>query len=108
MGSDFATNERVDTLVADLRKDLLETERILRDRDDQKEQQLRADFIQVVKDSEDRLHGRLDGLETHLDQQDEVLAKKAEIWPTFWRSLLLFCGASVVAALILHFVFHIG
>lgn len=107
-GSDFATNERVDRLVGDLRKDLLDTERLLRDRDDEKEQQLRTEFLTAVKDSEDRLHGRLDGLESHLDDQDEMLQKKAEVWPTWWRSFLLFAAASVVAALTLHFLFHVG
>lgn len=103
-GSDYATHDDLDNL----RRDLRDTERLLRDRDDEKERGLRAEFLTAVKDSEDRLHGRLDGLEEHLDQQDEVLAKKAEVWPSFWRSLLLFCAASVVAALILHFIFHVG
>lgn len=107
-GSDYATNARVDTLVGELRKDLTETERLLRDRDDKKEKQLRAEFLTAVKDSEDRLHGRLDGLESHLDDQDEMLQKKAEVWPTWWRSFLLFAAASVVAALTLHFLFHVG
>lgn len=107
-GSDFATNERVDRLVGDLRKDLLDTERLLRDRDDEKEKQLRAEFLTAVKDSEDRLHGRLDGVDAHLTRQDEYLMTKADIWPNVWRSMMALALASVAAAIILHFGFNIG
>lgn len=105
---DYATNSRVDGLVGELRKDLLATERLLRDRDDEKEKGLRAEFVAAVQASEDRTHSRFDGIEAHLDKQDEILLAKSEVWPAFWRSLVLFAAASIIAALTLHFGFHVG
>lgn len=106
--SDFATNERLDDLVGKLRDDLLATERLLRDRDDEKEHILRTEFVAAVQASEDRTHKRLDDIDQHLNDQDTLLNEKAQVWPTFWRTLLLFAMATVVASLVLHFGFHVG
>lgn len=107
-GSDFATNERVDRLVGDLRKDLLDTERLLRDRDDEKEQQLRSEFLVAVKDSEDRLHGRLDGVDAHLTRQDEYLLGRQINWPKTWVGAGVGAVSMIAAYAALHFGFHIG
>jgi len=106
--TDYATNQRLDEAIAKLRDDLVETERILRDRDDEKEHGLRAEFVMAVRESESRTHGRLDDLDEHLNRQDEVLQARAEVWPAFWRTAFLLAMATIVASLTLHYGFHVG
>lgn len=66
MADDYATNVRVDALVAAIRQDLLDTERLLRDRDDQVQATLRAEFkdeIAVLRSAQEEdfedIKGRL-------------------------------------------------
>lgn len=105
--ADYATRAELDRLGDRLTRDLRDTERLLRDRDDEKERQLRAEFIQAVQDSERRTHDRLDSIDNHLTEQDRWIMRRRFVWTKWRRDLSALTAASVVAALILHYFFHI-
>lgn len=114
-GSEYATRDEVEAV----RRDLRDTERLLRDRDDEKERILRAEFVQAINESDARHDARFDKIDNTLDDQTEMMKQqsdeklekaeeRAEIWPNFWRTLALFALATIVATLALHFGFGVG
>lgn len=107
MPGDYATRGDLDHLRDQLNRDLRDTERLLRDRDDDKERQLRAEFIQAVQDSERRTHDRLSDIDAHLTAQDAYLMRRRLIWPNWRRDLAALTLSTVVAGLVLHFGFHV-
>lgn len=104
--ADCATREELDRLGDRLTRDLRDTERLLRDRDDDKERQLRAEFIQAVQDSERRTHDRLDSIDNHLTEQDRWIMRRRFVWRT-WRRDLLGATIAALAALFIYYGFHI-
>lgn len=112
-GADYATRDELD----DLRRDLVNTERLLRDRDDQKQAELRAEFIKAIQASDERHDQRFDKIDDTLEHQNEMMAQKAEdaekdeeakkqVWPTWWRTVALYVIATVMAALLLAGLHH--
>lgn len=106
MAGDYATREELDRRAEAILRDLRDTERLLRDRDDEKERILRAEFIQAVQASEDRMHDRLDGIDQHLTEQDRWLMRRRFVWRT-WRRDLLGATIAALAALFIYYGFHI-
>jgi hypothetical protein len=104
MVAEYATKDDL----AELRRDLRETERILRERDEQKERQLRAEFVDAVRHSDERTDRHFRDLETHLDRQDEFIMRRRFTWSTWRRDVARFAAASVVATLVLHFLFGVA
>lgn len=72
MADDFATNVRVDALVAAIRQDLLDTERLLRDRDDQVQATLRAEFKDEIATLRQAQEEDFDDIKVRLSWQNKA------------------------------------
>lgn len=102
-GSEFATREDLRRLESDLR----DTERILRDRDDEKERMLRAEFVQAIDMSDARVAQRFDKIDQTLEIQNRYIMKKRFEWKTWRRDTgALFVG-TILASVIVKVVFGI-
>lgn len=72
MADDYATNTRVDALVAAIRQDLLDTERLLRDRDDQVQTTLRAEFKEEIASLRQAQEEDFDDIKVRLSWQNKA------------------------------------
>lgn len=97
MADDFATNSRVDSLVAAIRQDLLDTERLLRDRDDKVQQELRVEFKEEIAVLRDGMNEDFDDIKHRLSWQN-----KAWLVPAISTVMLL------IMYLFLHYLVGIG
>lgn len=96
-----------------LRDDIRDTERMLIERSERREDAIRQDFAQAVRESEARTHERIGALGDHLDgrldAQDTVLdliqkartAVSGRVW-----SFLGLVGAAVIGSLV-YVAFHL-
>lgn len=103
MGSDFATKEDIRVLQQDLR----DTERLLRDRDDDKERMLRAEFVQAIEASDTRAASRFDKIDMTLEAQNRFIMKKRFEWPTWRRDTAALLIGTLLAMIIAKLVFGI-
>lgn len=109
--AEYATRgelEGVDRRVEDLRRDLQNTERILRDRDEEKERSLRAEFVEAVRASEDRSHERFDKLDAHLERQDAYIMRRRFRFAKPRMDVLVLAVGTLAAMVFAHFLFGIG
>ena len=66
---DYVTRDELRQVENDLRRALNETERVLR-----------AEFVDAIRDSEQRLHGEMRNLDDHLTEQDKLISARFD-WP---------------------------
>ena len=104
----FATHEDLDRRAEAITRDLRDTERILRDRDDDKERALRAEFLQAVRDSDKRAQDRFDKIDATLDEQNKYIMRRRFVWASWRRDTLALLVSGLAVSLILHFAFGIG
>lgn len=105
--SDLSHLATRDELIA-VTRDLRDTERMLRDRDDEKERLLRAEFVAALNMSDERSQKRFDKIDNTLAEQNKYIMKRRLEWPTWRRDTLALFVAALSGSLALHFGFGIG
>lgn len=101
--SEFATREDLRRLESDLR----DTERILRDRDDEKERMLRAEFVQAIEVSDARVVRRFDRIDQTLEAQNRYIMKKRFEWKTWRRDTGALFIVTILASVIAKVIFGV-
>ncbi|MHB8742557.1 MAG: hypothetical protein ACYC9L_05465 [Sulfuricaulis sp.] len=101
--SEYATRAELRDAEARLSRDIRDTERILRDRDDAKAKELRDEFLDAVHQSEGRITHRVDGVDSHLDRQDALLQGRRVNWKTWALGII----GTVVAFAFLKYGLHV-
>lgn len=94
-------------LYENLRRDLRESERILRTEFTEADRDLRREFTEAIDRSNEMHAGRFDKIDETLDFQNELLVTRAQLWPNWRRDTLGLFIASLFAACLAHFVFHL-
>lgn len=105
--SEYARRADLDHLERSLRQDLLDTERLLRNRDDEKERGLRAEFVDAIERSDKRARDGFAEVKGMLEEQNKFIMRQRFRWVTWRRDLLGLFLAGGAASLFLHFVFRI-
>lgn len=108
-GSDYATN--ADLL--ELRRDLVDTERLLRARDDDMDKQVRADFHAEIMEFKSEVSAQFtevkEGLKTTASKDDVEEIKDRISWQNkVWLVPLISTILLGILYVFLHFVFKIG
>lgn len=104
---DYATRGDLDGVREALTRDLRDTERLLRDRDDERERLLRAEFVAAVSAATAASERRFDHIDEVLSEQNKYIMRRRFSWSTWRRDTLALTLSGVAVALVLHFVFGI-
>lgn len=81
--TEYATRaelDGVDRRLELLRRDQQETERILRDRDDEKERGLRSEFLDAIRVSDEASRERFDKIDETLAEQNKWIMRRRFAW----------------------------
>lgn len=106
--SEYATRADLDRVHQSLSKDLLDTERLLRDRDDEKERALRAELLAAIERSDQRTSSGFTEVKGMLEEQNRFIMRRRFAWSTWRRDLLGLAVSGVAVSVALHFVFGVA
>lgn len=105
--NDYATRADLDRIHQSLSRDLLETERLLRERDDEKERSLRAEFVDALDRSDGRTRQGFIEVKAMLEQQNRWIMRDRFAWAKDRKNVILMIAAALSAALIARYLFGV-